>query len=61
MMLKLLLILVLTLAGCAVQPIPRPVPACEMTVAGKCKSMTASEISGSTTLGNTEENHENKP
>lgn len=61
MMLKLLLILILTLTGCAIQPIPKPVPACEMTVAGKCKSMSASEISGATTLGNTLENHENKP
>ena len=61
MMLKLLLILALTLTGCAIKPIPRPTPACEMTIGGKCKSMSASEISGATTLGNTEENHENKP
>ncbi len=61
MMLKLLLIISLTLAGCATVPKPMPAPACEMTVGGKCKSMSASEISGATTLGNSIENHENKP
>ena len=61
MMLKLLLIIALTLTGCATKPIPMPAPSCEMTVGGKCKPMTASEISGATTLGNSIENHENKP
>lgn len=48
--------LITVIAGCATKaPIPAPVmsppPPCEMTVGGKCKSMTAQEKSGATTLG----------
>lgn len=48
--------LITLIAGCATQaplpmPAPMPAPPCEMMVAGKCKSMTAQEKSGATTLG----------
>ena len=52
--------LITFITGCATAPKPMPMPApviisppppCEMMVAGKCKSMTAQEKSGATTLG----------
>ena len=50
---SIIVILATLIAGCATQPIPMPVPApaCDYKVAGKCKTNTASDISGATTLG----------
>ena len=59
----------LLLAGCATAPMPAPMPApipaplpekkCDFTVGGKCKQNTASDISGATSLGHS--NDEIKP
>jgi hypothetical protein len=54
---KLSLVLAVLLTGCTVT-IEKPVmtapppPMCDMMIGGKCKSMTASEKSGATSLGN---------
>ena len=59
MLKKVSIFSVVILAGCAspkIVTIEKPVyapppPPCEMMVAGKCKSMTAQEKSGATSLG----------
>lgn len=65
MLKKVSLFSVIILTGCASpkivsieKPVYAPPPPCEMMVAGKCKSMTAQEKSGATSLGykNDEEN-----
>ena len=45
----------LFLAGCATKPISMPAPICDMTVAGKCHDMSASEKSGAVVRGHGEE------
>jgi hypothetical protein len=52
MLKKVSLLSAIILTGCATQvkPVYSP-PPCEMIVAGKCKSMTAQEKSGATSLG----------
>ena len=54
-MLKYIVFLLTILAGCSTQPIPRPTPACDMTVAGKCHVMSAGEKSGAVVRGHGEE------
>jgi hypothetical protein len=66
-MLKILIVSVIFLTGCAtqhiaepinefkiIQPLPQKLP-CDYKVAGKCKQSTATEISGATTLGHLNE------
>ena len=64
-MMKISVLLVLILAGCATQPIPMPAPIekCNgIKVGNTCKSFTASDISGATSVGAVPEpNYENKP
>ena len=50
----------LFLAGCATQPIPMPAPACDMTVAGKCREMTAGETVGAGVRGHGENTKDEK-
>ena len=58
MLKKVSILSAILLAGCASpkivtieKPVMAPPPPCEMIVAGKCKSMTAQEKSGATSLG----------
>lgn len=58
MLRKVSILLPIILAGCASprlvtieKPVYAPPPPCDMMVAGKCKSMTAQEKSGATSLG----------
>ena len=53
MLKKVSILSAIILTGCATQikPVFSPPPPCEMMVAGKCKSMTAQEKSGATSLG----------
>lgn len=51
----IVLFLITVLAGCSTQPIPRPAPVCDMTVAGKCHDMSAGEKNGIVTRGHGEE------
>jgi hypothetical protein len=55
---KRIIFLALLLSGCTSpkivtiqKPVMSPPPPCEMMVAGKCKTMTAQEKSGATSLG----------
>jgi hypothetical protein len=54
MLKKVSILSAIVLTGCAMQPKPvfsPPPPPCEMMVGNKCKSMTAQEKSGATSLG----------
>jgi len=58
MLKKVSIISAILLTGCASpkiatiqKPVMSPPPPCEMVVAGKCKTMTAQEKSGATSLG----------
>lgn len=58
MLRKVSILLPIVIAGCASprlvtieKPVYAPPPLCDMMVAGKCKSMTAQEKSGATSLG----------
>jgi hypothetical protein len=54
MLKKVSILSAIILTGCATQVKPvfsPPPPPCEMMIAGKCKSMTAQEKSGATSLG----------
>lgn len=50
---KILLVpIILIIAGCATRPMPTSAPPpCDYRVGGKCKTSSASDISGNTTLG----------
>ena len=52
---RICLIFLLILSGCATQPIPMPPPKCEYTVAGKCKQFSADDVQGATTYGHSNE------
>ena len=53
---RLIFLIFLFLAGCVTQPIPmpKPAPSCDMTVAGKCREMTAGETAGAAVRGHGE-------
>ena len=57
----IVLILATIIAGCATQsipPIPKPAPACDMTVAGNCHTMSSSESAGAGSRGHADESKE---
>ena len=56
----ILLFLVTAIAGCTTISIPKPAPACNVTVAGKCHDMSASEKSGAVVRGHGEEIRDTK-
>ena len=45
---------ILIISGCTTNPIPKPAPMCDMTVAGKCREMTAGETAGAGVRGHGE-------
>ena len=53
----ILLVLIAILVGCATNPmpVPKPAPMCDMTVAGKCREMTAGETAGAGVRGHGED------
>jgi hypothetical protein len=55
---KSIFLIFLFLAGCATQPMPAP--ACDMTVAGKCREMTAGETVGAGVRGHGENTKDEK-
>lgn len=52
---QILILFIIALSGCSTQLPPKPAPACEITVAGKCRDMSASEKSGAVVRGHGEE------
>ena len=57
---KLLLFLIVLITGCTTTPLPKPAPACDMTVAGKCREMTAGEAGGAAVRGHSEDIQDTK-
>ena len=51
----IVLILAIILTSCSTTPTPKPVPACDMTVAGKCRDMSAGETAGAGVRGHGED------
>ena len=55
-----LLFLIAIITGCATKPLPMPAPACDMTVAGKCRGMTAGESGGAAVRGHSKDIQDSK-
>ena len=57
-MLRYFVLITLFISGCVTQPkpVPLPLPKCEYTVGGKCRTFTADDKQGTTTYGHSDEN-----
>lgn len=54
-MIKYIILIFALISGCTTQLPPKPAPACDMTVAGKCRDMSAGEKGGAVVRGHGEE------